>query len=266
MVIDYSAVSVRVERVLYLYGDVCLEYRVDCRRVYHLRTEVAKLGSLHIAQVAYGVGVVDYAWVGSHETVNVGPYLKAVCLQRGCQYGCGVVATATAKIGNLVVLLVLCNEARYHNHLLLGVVEVLVDEPVGLLVGKDVFAVLCLCLYEVAGVEACGTVNERGYYAARNPLAVAHDSSLRLWSEVVDERKTLVYVVQLIEQHVYLLQQVATSCVVGDYCIDEVVMACHNLLELLVEGVVAVDSHVCSLNELVGYAAQCRHHYNDLLL
>ena len=80
MCIDYCSLAAGVEGVLYLNGDVCLEYRVYCRRIDNLRTEVAELGCLNVAQVAYGVGIVDDAWVGCHEAVHVGPYFKAVGL------------------------------------------------------------------------------------------------------------------------------------------------------------------------------------------
>ena len=80
MCIDYCSLAAGVEGVLYLNGDVCLEYRVYCRRIDNLRTEVAELGCLNVAQVSNGVSVVDYTRVGSHESVHVGPYFKAVGL------------------------------------------------------------------------------------------------------------------------------------------------------------------------------------------
>ena len=266
MVVDYGAGCIGVECVLYPYGDVGLEYRVDCRRVNHLGAEIAELGGLDIAQMADGICVVDDAWVGCHETVNVGPYLEAACLQCRCDYGCRVVASATSKVRDFLVLLVLGDESRNYCHLCGVSVKVLMYESVGNLVGKYVFVVLGLGLDETACVETYCAVNESGYDAARNPFAVAHNCSLGFWGNVVYECKSLINVVQLVQQHVNFLQQRSALFVAWYYCVDEVVMACHNILELVVEGLVAVDGHIGGLYQPVCHSAECRYHYNHAVI
>ena len=142
----------------------------------------------------------------------------------------------------------------------------LVYEPVGNFIGKDMLLVLSLGLDELAGIEAYGTLNERCYNAARYALAIAHDSSLGLWCHVVDERESLIDVVQLAKQHVHLLKQRSALALVGNHGVNQAVVAFYNPAALVIECHVAAYRKVCSLYELVGYAAECRHHNNNTFI
>ena len=76
LLLDDAALAVGVERVLHADRNVLHADGVDSRRIYHLRTEVAKLHRLDVAQLLNGVGSLYDARVGGHEAVHVGPNLK----------------------------------------------------------------------------------------------------------------------------------------------------------------------------------------------
>ena len=65
-----------VEGILDLDRNILDADRIDGRRIDDLCTEVTKLHSLDIRQLVDGIGRLDDFGVGSHETVDVGPYFE----------------------------------------------------------------------------------------------------------------------------------------------------------------------------------------------
>ena len=106
-----------VERVFNTYGNVFDAYRINGRRIYDLRAKVAQLHGFHIAQFIDGIGCVDDTWVGSHETIDVCPYLQHFSIQCSCYDAGGVVTTATTQIGCLARVAILADKAWYNSYL-----------------------------------------------------------------------------------------------------------------------------------------------------
>ncbi len=98
------------------------------------------------------VGVLDHAWVGSHEAVYVGPDFKDAGVEGGGENGGGVVAAAAAEVGDVAVGIG-GDESGDDGHFERSVVECCVDEFLRGVVVEDVLAELVEGLDEIAGVE-----------------------------------------------------------------------------------------------------------------
>ena len=200
-----------VKGVLHLDGYILDADGINRRRVDDLCTEVAELHGLDIAELVDGVGRLDDLRVGSHEAVDVGPYLEHLGIEGGSDDGSGVVRAATAQVGGLVAVAVAGYEAR-HDEYGLGCViategaEGLLDELRGELGVEHVLALLILGAYEVAGIHAHAVLHQGGHDVRRQSLAVADDGILGLGTQVVDEVDTIVDAAQLVEELVYLIK------------------------------------------------------------
>ena len=149
LVFYYSTLSLRVEGVLYLNRYVLYANRIYRRWIDDLCTEVTKLHSLYVRQFPDRVGTAYDTRVGSHEAINVGPYLKDIGVE-GCRKDCcGIVRAATTEVGGLATLLVFRYEARHQRYAWQGC-ECLLYEFVRLLSSKHMMSLLVLCLDEGA--------------------------------------------------------------------------------------------------------------------
>ena len=92
--LDDGARIFRIERVFYPDGDILDAYGIDGRRIDDLGTEVTKFHGFDVTQLVDGVGRLDNARIGSHESIHVGPYFQHLGIKHSCQYGCRVVTAA----------------------------------------------------------------------------------------------------------------------------------------------------------------------------
>ena len=88
----------RIEGVLHLDGNVLHADGINRRRINHLGTEVTELHRLDIRQLVDGIGRLDDAWVGCHETVHIRPYLQHLSVNGSCNDGCGIVRTTAPQV------------------------------------------------------------------------------------------------------------------------------------------------------------------------
>ena len=124
---------------------------------------------------------------------------------------------------------------------------------------------LNLGLYEFSCIVSHSAVDKRSDNAARQSLAIAYDGSLRLWCDIVYKSKTMIYVVKFVQQHVNLLQQLNALFFARNNAVYQFVVTCHNLLKLILERLIAVNSQFCCLYQLIGNTAESRHHNNYIL-
>ena len=216
--------------------------------------------------MTYRICVVYHTRIGSHETVDIGPYLKHVgfeCCRNDCR---SVVTTATSKICNLITILILRNEARNNNYLFGTVVEMFVYQFFGLVACKDVVATLYLGLYELTCIVTHCTIYQCSHNTARQSLAIAYDCSFSLGRHIVDERKTVIYVIEFIKQLIDLNQQLFAPILTWYDAVYKFVVTCHNLLELLLESLITVHRHIGCLYQFVGYTTESRHNDNEILI
>ena len=195
----------RIEGVLYLDGDIFYTHRVYRRRVNHLGAEVAKLHGLDIRQLVDGIGRLDDARVGRHKAIHIGPYLQHFGIQCSCDDSCGIVRTAPSQIRSLHGISVTRNEARNHSHLWY-VFESFLDKLVRQLRIQRVLSVLLFRTDEITAVHALAALDEHCYDVRTQAFAIAHDGSLRLLAQVMNQVYTIVDTLQLVEELVYLIE------------------------------------------------------------
>ena len=159
MVFDQCAWMFRIECVLYLDRYVLDTYGIYRWGIDNLGTEVTKLHRLNITQFINGVGSLDNTWVGSHETINISPYLQDLCIESSSNNRCGIVRTAPSQIRSLHGISVTRNEARNHSHLWY-VFESFLDKLVRQLRIQRVLSVLLFRTDEITAVHALAALDE----------------------------------------------------------------------------------------------------------
>ena len=175
MILDQSARMFRVECILYLDRYVLYANGIDCRRVDNLCAEVTQLHSLYVTQLVDGVGRLDHTWIGSHKSVNVGPYLQHLGIQRSSYDGCSIVATASSQVCCLASIFIATDESRHHSHI--GhVLESLANQSVSKLSCQAMLAVLLLSADKVAAVHSLAAFYHCGYDVRRESLTVTNYS------------------------------------------------------------------------------------------
>ena len=262
ILLDDGARSLGVEGILDPDGYVLDANGIDGGGIYHLGTEVAEFHGLGVGEFVDDVCRADDTGVSGHETVHIGPYLQGSGIQCGRYDGGGVVATATAKVGNLAALYVGGDETAHQAYLgqaLPGVAHNLV----GGLCGKHVLAVLLLGADNVARVKPTCTLYHRGHDAGRHALAITDDGSLGLLREVADKEHTLVDAAQFLEQGTHYGEQFATGRTGRESLADDLLMTANDFQENLLVSLVALLGHVGRLYQLVGNATQGTDHHDD---
>ena len=96
LVFDNRSGVGRIERVLHSDRYILHAHGIDGRRIDNLGTEVAKLHRLYITQLGDGVCSVNHPGVGSHESVDIRPYLKCLGVESGSDDRSRVVASASS--------------------------------------------------------------------------------------------------------------------------------------------------------------------------
>ena len=76
-----SSLALRIECILNQNRNILMTYRINSRRINHLRSKVTKLHRFHIAQLINGIGRTDYTRVCRHETIHIRPYFQAIRIQ-----------------------------------------------------------------------------------------------------------------------------------------------------------------------------------------
>ena len=235
---DHRSPGIRVESILNQDRYVFVTYRIDGRRIHHLRTEVAKLHRFDVAQLLDGVCGLYDAWVGCHKAVHVGPYLKNVGVERCCDDGSGIVGTATTEVRDLVGVAVFAYKTRNKRNAL-QVAEGATHEAVGQFGVESVLMVLAHGLDELARVVPLCALHQCCHDVRAESLAVAHDGVLRLLREVVNEIHAEVDGAQLLEERVDDVEELLALAWVGDDGVYHLVVAFHHSLKLVLPRLVA---------------------------
>ena len=258
---DDRAVGFGVEGVFYDNGDILPAHGINRGRIYHLRAEVAQLHGFAIAEAAYGVGGGDYARVGRHEAVHVGPYFKPCGIERGGDDGGGVVGTAAPEVRGDALLRVFGDETARHGYALKPR-EGLAHEAVRLVEVHDVLACLPARLDKGACVEVLRPVYERRHDERREAFAVCHYGIGRLGREFADEIHAVEDALQLCQQLLRLFQEPRPARGGNDLG-DVVAMARADIFKARLRGFcVARCRRLGKVDQGVCHAAQGRHHHN----
>jgi len=173
---------------------------IDGRRIHHLRTKVAKFGSLHITQFVDRVGTADDTRVGRHEAIHIGPYLQAVGLQCGSNNCSRVVRPTPSEIGHFACIFVGRDESGHQSNFRSQFPKCITYQFIGQFRIQDMLALLLFGLDEVARIEPLGPINKGCDDARRNALAIADNSSQCLGRQVADKVESLIDAAQFGQQ------------------------------------------------------------------
>ena len=114
---NHSTDIVRMPGIEHADGDIFCTNGVDCRRIHHFRTEIAKLGCLLIGEFRYSVGCGNESRVGRHESIYICPYLKHLSIELGRQDCCRIIRSATTEVGDFTGEAVSSNKAWTYHHM-----------------------------------------------------------------------------------------------------------------------------------------------------
>ena len=272
MVFDEGSRMFWVEGVLHLDGDILHTDGVYRRRIDDLGTEVTQLHSLNIRELVDGVGRLDNLRVGCHESVHIGPNLQHLCIQSSCNDSCCVVTSATSQVGGLVAVAVTGYEAGNNGNGSVGSgitaadrSECFLHQFCSKLGVQGMLAVLLLGADEVTAVHAQTVLDQSCHYVRRQALAIADDGILCLAAQVMNQVDAIIDALQLVEQRVYSFEQVFTFLRVGDNRVYHLVVAFHNVVELIPIAFITLEGHLGRGNQFVGDAVQRAYYYYDRL-
>ena len=125
---------------------------------------------------------------------------------------------------------------------------------------------LALGLHEGARVKHLGIFDNSAHDKARQAFAIAHHRIFHIGGDILEEVQSLIDILELIEQSVNLLAQRTLLAARGDDLLYHLFVADYHTVELRLISNVATRGHHCRTNQLVGNAAQCRHHHDDRFL
>ena len=98
------------------------------------------------------------------------------------------------------------------------------------------------------------------------PLAIAHDSGLRLRAQVVNKEHTIIYRAQLLKEVIEPGKQGCSCLLMKDNGLYHIMVALLHGFKLIFPCLIAIEGLLRSGNQLVGDTSQCTHHDNDLFL
>ena len=140
-----------------------MEHRINRRRINHFCTKVAKLHCLNKGEVVDDVCRLDYARVSCHKSINIGPNLKLTRIEGSGNDGSGIVATATAQIGDVARNMVGRNKSRHDSDFSLEIFECFKNQAIGKVNIENMFVELAFSLYKIPRVEVCSIVDNSAY-------------------------------------------------------------------------------------------------------
>ncbi len=146
-------------------------------------------------------GVAYYPRVGSHESVDIGPYLKHFCIKRSSKNGSRIVGTASAEIGDISGIIT-CYESRNNDHIVLQVIKYAVNKTLCRVIVEHVLVPLLFGLYEVAAVKVYRSVDNLRYYDRRQSFAIAHDYIKRAIAQILNQAYSAIDVAKLLKQRI----------------------------------------------------------------
>ena len=101
LIFDDRSRCIGIESILDADRDVLDTDRIDGRRIDDLRSKVAELHRLDVAQFVDGVSSLDHTGVGGHEAIHIGPYFKNLSVQVRCYDSRRIVGAASPEVGRL---------------------------------------------------------------------------------------------------------------------------------------------------------------------
>ena len=171
------------------------------------------------------------AWVGSHKSVDVGPYLEHLGVESRRDDRSGIVAAATSEVCHFARELVATDKSRYYGYLWqFG--ESLSYELVGEVAVKNMFSELVFCFDKFARVFPCRIVDECGNDIAAQTFAIADDGCACLWAEVANEIHSVIDGTEFFEETVNDVEESCSLCGIGDNGVDHVVMTRYDGVKL----------------------------------
>ena len=227
---DDSAFGFRLEGILYQDGDILVAHRIDCRRIDHLRTEVAKFHRLSVTQTADGIRGRDDTGVGRHETVHIRPDLQAVSIQGRSEDGSRIIRTSPPEIGHFATVLVCRNKSGYQCHTR-NLCKSLTHQAIGQFRIQDMLGVFLFGLDKQAGIIPACPVNQSGNNARRHTFAVADDGCRGLGRQVLDEIKPLENVLQFVKQRIDHRRKLVFHSTFRDDGIDHLIVPARDFLK-----------------------------------
>ena len=194
---DNCSGSLGIECIFNENRNIFMADRVNCRRINHFRSEIAKFHSLHIAQFFNRIGRTDHSRISGHESVHICPYLQNVRIKCCCNDWSRIVRASPSQIRHLTGCLVRRNKS-WDNCDLGNFIKRFTNQSACQLRVKNVLVMFLFRLDEIPGIIPYSTVYQSRYNNRWKAFAIADNGGRCFRREIMYQINSLKNVFQLV--------------------------------------------------------------------
>ena len=257
--------TIGIKGVLHLYRYVLDTYRIDSRRIHYFCTEITKLHSLNITELADSICSMYHLRIGRHESIDISPYLQDFGIQCCGDDRSRIVASSSAEISNFSSISV-CADESWHNRLLCPVSERFLHGVGGNLAVEHVLAMFLDSLYEVQRVVPLCAIYQRRHDMAAKSLSVTHDCGLDFRTQVVYQIYSIVNGLKFFKQSIYGMEKSALFFFIINYCVNHFIMTLLHEFELRLIRFISTKGQLRSGYEFVSDAAESAYNNDNVII